>query len=577
MIENGQVDESPTASIPTFSQNLNIKSLYPITSAPEPKMANRTYDVRVGNVVGGGSVVNGMQFDRGSNADYDAWEDLGNKGWGWKGLEPYFKKTFTFTPPSESTQKEIGITYDDSAYGNGPVQVSIPTYQYPDYKTIFDSWRDEGIPLPKEGFASPLGAFWTPNTINSATASRSDARITYYNPVQSRPNLKLLINTHVDEILFSKDTEGHLTAQGFKITSNTDGTMTHVFGSQEVILAAGGVFTPHLLMVSGLGPTDVLTAAKIPVKRDTPAVGSNFQDHVPAYMSFNLSNRAWPNPDTLASNATFNASAAAQYAKDRTGPWSFGRGNAAAFLTFKQLSSKYKNITAEIAAQEPVDFLPKRYSHVHALYAGYVRQRDILLAHYLGDSAAIVELPIQPTGRASIVLQKPLSRGTIALNTTHPQSYPIVFHNAFQNPIDVAVLGELVRWNRKHWASPSLALYSPVENVPGVQYQTDEDLLQAFVAQNQITPLFAHPSGGCSMMPEELGGCVSDTLEVYGVRKLSVVDASILPMIPAAHLQATMYAVAEKAADIIKKRQPISSRKDSRRGNDRNENVGLLC
>ena len=522
-------------------------------------MGNRTYAVRVGNVVGGGSVVNGIQFDRGSDADFDAWETLGNAGWGWKGLKPYFQKTFTFTPPAVETQNELGITYDESAYGknNGPVKVSIPSYQYPDYKPIFDSWRAEGVPLPKEGFERPLGAFWTPNSIDNATASRSDARTMYYNPVKGRSNLNLLINTHVDEILFSpkKGEDGKLVAKGFKITINANNSTTSVFASREVILAAGGIFTPHLLMVSGIGPKEVLRAASIPVKVDLAAVGANFQDHVPAYMSFNLSNRSWPNLDTLTTNATFNASAAKQYEEHRSGPWTGKGANALAFLTLKQITSRYREITAAISFQNPEEFLPTRYSNSPTLLAGYLAQRSILLSQYLGNTAAISEFPIKPSGSAPVALQKPLSRGTITLNTTHPHAYPIVLHNTFSNPIDLSILGELIRWNRKHWASPSLAHFNPIENVPGAQFTEDKEILERLLEQGQVSPTFAHPSGGCAMMPLDLGGCVSDKLEVYRVRGLTVVDASILPLIPAAHLQATMYAVAEKAADIIQSRQ----------------------
>lgn len=140
------------------------------------------------------------------------------------------------------------------------------------------------------------------------------------------------------------------------------------------------------------------------------------------------------------------------------------------------------------------------------------------------------------------------------LNNTHPEAYPIVQWNTFQNPIDAGVMVALTKFNRKHWASKELAMYKPVKTAPGPQYPTDEETIQGSIEQGTLQPTFAHPSGGCSMMPERLGGCVSNELLVYGVHKLSIVDASIIPVIPAAHLQATTYAIAEKAADIIKKR-----------------------
>jgi choline dehydrogenase-like flavoprotein len=439
-------------------------------------------------------------------------------------------------------------------YGDGPLKVSIPTYQYEDYTNIMGSFvsRDD-IPHSIEGFAKPLGTFWTPNSIDNSTKERCHARKAYYDPISSRANLHLLTNTHVDEIIFKQGEE--ITANGVKVTSNIDGTQTSVYAAKEVILAAGGVFTPHLLMLSGIGPRDVLSSANISVRKELPAVGSNFQDHQALYMRFNLSDQSIPNPDMLVTtpDKAFNATSAELYAANRTGPWSFGRGNAALFLAFKDFSSKYENITAIVSQQNATAYLPARYSQNAALLKGYLAQRKILVDHYLSDDAALGEYPIQPWGRATTALQKPLSRGTLILNATNPAAMPIVVRNAFQNPVDKMVLGELVRWNREHWTkAPLLKRYRPVESVPGAQYQTDDEIFDASIKAAALDPTYAHSSGGCALMPEELGGCVNAELKVYGVRNLRVVDASIIPLIPAAHLQATMYAVAEKAADIIK-------------------------
>jgi choline dehydrogenase-like flavoprotein len=362
-----------------------------------------------------------------------------------------------------------------------------------------------------------------------------------------------MTNTHIDEILFKEGKKP--IASGVKYNSNVDLTTTSVYAAKEVILAAGEVFTPHLLMLSGIGPKDQLSAAGINVKKDLAAVGSNFQDHQALYMRFELSNQSIPNPDMLNTtpDPVFNATAAELYAANRTGPWTFGRGNAALFMPFKDYSSKYANITALISKQDAVAYLPERYSRNKALLKGFLAQRKILIDHYLSDDAANGEYPNQPWGRATTALQKPLSRGTLTLNTTNPSANPIVVRNAFQNPIDKMVLGELVRWNRQHWTTaPLLKRYDPVEIVPGTQYQTDDEIFDASINAAALSPTYAHSSGACALMPEELGGCVDTKLRVYGVEKLRLVDTSILPLIPAAHLQATMYAVAEMAADIIK-------------------------
>ncbi|KAF9694077.1 hypothetical protein EKO04_008004 [Ascochyta lentis] len=554
VIENGGLDNGTMSSIPGNSGGLNTAAMYDIYSASVPNLGNRTFLVTVGNVVGGGSYVNGMQFDRGANADYDAWAELGNEGWGWEGLQPYFAKSNHFDPPSAETTKEFGITYDETAYGHGPLKVSIPDYQFPDMKYIFHSWDNVSIPHPKEGFVDPVGVYFTPNTINKATAMRSTSRSAYYDPIVSRKNLKLLINTHVDEIIFESNKNGTLTATGVKFTKNGSSNQTQAFARKEVVLAAGGVFTPHLLMNSGVGPKDVLMAAGVIVKKNLPAVGSNFQDHVANYMNFDLRDLSPESIPGLSSNTTFNQTSYEEFLAYKTGPYSAGKANALVFMALKHFDSTFDKTVSKIRSQNAAEFLPKRYAQDKQLLAGFIKQRKIIAKQFSGTAAAVGEIVIQPWGFSGIANNKPLSRGTITLNNTHPREYPIVQWNTFQNPIDADVMIALTRYNRKHWASGSLARYQPIELSPGPQYQSNAEIIYGSIESGSLQPSFAHPSGGCSMMPEELGGYVSDELLVYGIGQLSIVDASIIPLIPAAHLQATMYAIAEKAADIIKRR-----------------------
>ncbi|KAI8931830.1 hypothetical protein NX059_011467 [Plenodomus lindquistii] len=554
VIENGDLNNGTLSSIPGNSGGLNIAAMYDIYSAPVSRLGNQSFLVTVGNVVGGGSYVNGMQWDRGADADYDAWAKLGNKGWDWKGLQPYFRKSHSFDPPSENITKEFGISYDASAYGNGPVKVTIPDYQFPDMKTIYHSWDNVSIPHPREGFAEPVGVYWSPNSVNKSSATRSTSRSAYYDPVVGRKNLKLMANTHVDEIVFAKDRKGGLAAVGVKFTPVKGGKTIQVTASKEVILAAGGVFTPHLLMYSGIGPKSVLEAAGVEVKKNLPAVGSNFQDHIANYMNFDIQGLSPENMGALNTNSTFNQTSYDEYIKYKTGPYSVGKANGLVFMALQHFDSDYNTTVSKIRTQVATDFLPERYAQDDKLLAGFSRQRKILIDQFSGTEAGVGEVVIQPWGFSGIANNKPLSRGTITLNNTHPAAYPIVQWNTFQNPVDAEVMVALTKFNRAHWASKGLAQYKPVETSPGPQYQTDEEIIQGGVVSGSLQPSFAHPSGGCSMMPEKYGGCVSDELLVHGVKQLSVIDASIIPMIPAAHLQATMYAIAEKAADIIKKR-----------------------
>jgi hypothetical protein len=256
----------------------------------------------------------------------------------------------------------------------------------------------------------------------------------------------------------------------------------------------------------------------------------------------------------LNTNTTFNQTAYAQYLKFHSGPYLVGKANGLIFIALKHLDTSFKKTVAKMRSQVASNFLPERYAKDKKLLAGFTKQREILANQFSGANIAVGEIVIQPWGFSGIANNKPLSRGTITLNTTHPEAYPIVQWNTFQNPVDADVMVALTRYNRAHWASKELAQYEPVETAPGPQYQTDEEIIAGDVASGSLQPTFSHPSGGCSMMPENLDGCVSDELLVYGMKGLSVVDASIIPMIPATHLQATMYAIAEKAADIIKKR-----------------------
>jgi choline dehydrogenase-like flavoprotein len=256
----------------------------------------------------------------------------------------------------------------------------------------------------------------------------------------------------------------------------------------------------------------------------------------------------------LNTNATFNETGYDQYLKLHTGPYSVGKANGLVLIALQHFDTSFKKTVSKIRSQATSNFLPARYAKDSKLLAGFTAQREILATQFSGADAAVGEIVIQPWGFSGIANNKPLSRGTITLNTTHPEAYPILQWNKFQNPVDADVMVALTGYNRAHWASKELAQYKPIETAPGPQYQTDEEIIAGGVAMGTLQPTFAHLSGGCSMMPENLGGCVSNELLVYGVKGLSVVDASIIPMIPATHLQATMYAIAEKAADIIKKR-----------------------
>ncbi|KAF3040455.1 hypothetical protein E8E12_002513 [Didymella heteroderae] len=556
VIENGYISDDISTQVPSYANSLNTGLMYDITSAPNANIGGQTKPVWVGNVVGGGSVVNGMAFDRASAADYDAWEQLGNNGWGWNSLLPYFKKSTTFTPPTDAEVKAWGITYDASYYGtNGPIQASFPKFEYPDIATIWAAYKAQGVPLPREhASGNAVGAYWIPTALHPQTQTRSDARNGYYNPVKGRSNLVLAQGKTVNEILFDQGLLTGYKAKGVQYVSRSDNSVKQVYASKEVIMAAGSVFTPQLLQLSGLGPKDVLNAAGVRVKKDMPAVGANLQDHPNANMQFDLKNLATPNP-LSGLDPAFNASAWAQYENNRTGPITQAHGSSLAFLSLQTVTDKYESIVSSIKSQNARSYLPAVYAD-SKLLAGFTKQRDIIANLHSRADAAVAEFPMVAFGLAIGALQRPLSRGTITLNPAKKYGAPIVQWNTFQNPIDRAIIVEMVRWLRQHWARAELKRFEPVEVVPGTG-QSDDEIIDALIQTKALEASFAHMSGSCAMMPENLGGVVASDLLVYGVKQLSIVDGSIIPLVPATHLQATMYAVAEKAADLIKARNPV--------------------
>ncbi|KAF1345609.1 FAD/NAD(P)-binding domain-containing protein [Lizonia empirigonia] len=384
------------------------------------------------------------------------------------------------------TGKDFNITYNASFYGiDGPIQASFPNFEFPDVKVMWDAFRAENYPHLK-----------------------STLRVT-----PNRTNLELLTGVEANRVLFE-----NLTAKGVQFTNLASKTVSKVYARREVILAAGSVFTPKILQLSGIGPAEVLEAAGVKVKKDLAAVGANLQDHPNANMFWSTQNLSIPNPG-FASDPAQNASAWTQYYTDRTGPVCQSHGSSLAFLSLQSITSNYIQIVSSIRAQKSTEYLPAIYRKNPHLLRGYEAAKSITTELLAGTKAAAVEIPMNAFGLAIAAVQRPLS------------------FNTFQNPADRIMMTEAVRWTRRHWQSPILARFSPAEVIPGVTAQSDDEIIDALLEQRALTATFAHQSG-----------------TFYGTKKLSIVDASMIPLIPATHLQATMYAVAEKAADLIKMR-----------------------
>ncbi|TVY89398.1 Dehydrogenase [Lachnellula willkommii] len=512
-----------------------------VTGVANPQLNNRSVTLPLGKVVGGSSMLNRMVFDRGSKADYDMWRDLGNPGWGFDDLLPYFIKSETFTPPDPAIA-EYNITFDSQAHGStGPIHSSVPRWIWPSSKNFRDALTGLGIKISNDGGSgSAYGFFWGPTSLDPSKETRSSARFGPYEVAKNRTNFHLLSSQQVTKLIL--DSSGpEIKIEGVEFKSSSSAPVQTVTANKEVILAAGSIHTAALLQLSGIGDAAVLSKLNQTVALDLPGVGNNFHDHqyvVLAYTAANLS----LSTANLTTNATFAAEAQAEYENDATGPLTTTGTSAMAFLP---LSSYAKNSSSAILSA--ISAAPANASLSTAappsVVQGYMAQRS-LYSKFLAeqDAASMEYLWSDPS--LLIALVKPLSRGSVTITTLDPFVQPAVDWRALSDPADLQMLNAGIEFGRALYGTSALKVLEATEAMPGLATSAE-----SYVRDTLAT--IYHPAGTCSMLPKDLGGVVDVDLKVYGVSNLRIVDASIMPVLPATHTSSTVYAVAEKAACLI--------------------------
>ncbi|KAI9705593.1 MAG: hypothetical protein M1836_006349 [Candelina mexicana] len=550
-----------------------------------------------GKVVGGGSILNAMCWNRGGADDYDAWEALGNPGWGWKGLLPYFIKSENYTPVySDAIAEQYSIHYNPSVHGtSGPVHVSYPKYFYNQSVNLFTGLNQLGIPTafdPNDGTSA--GAMFVPTDLNPDNQTRSDARRSYYDPYIARSNFHVMTGQHVTRILIdnvaanagvsqpmaggnengegsvsgavsgglfgngsttpppssrtrfaARDSSGGLHIAGVEFAPDASAPRQTVLAKREVIVAAGALHSVQLLQLSGIGPRSLLDSLNIPVALDLPGVGHNLQDHALVGTFYPYNNKSYNYPFDLTNNVTLNAAARQRYYSTRTGPWTAGSPNGLAFPSLPSISKNSSSILASANSQSPQQYLADLDP---TLIAGYAAQKASLVRRLSSPDIAAYEIINNNAGSLTIAVMHPFSRGVCRITSIDPFEPPLIDPRYGSNPVDLQVFIEAIRFNRQILDTPSMRELQPAEFVP-TREANDSDILATI--KNGVRTEY-HPSGTLAMLPLEQGGVVDPHLRVWGTQNLRVVDAGIFPLIPAAHLQATVYGVAEKAADIIK-------------------------
>ncbi|KAI5779573.1 hypothetical protein EDC01DRAFT_305609 [Geopyxis carbonaria] len=547
VIESGKLDDQePGVLVPGYVVNnddLGSKYVYNLSSTPQQHLGNRTYGVYAGHVVGGGSAVNGLVFDRGTAGDYDLWEALGNRGWGWHDLLPFFKKSETFTPQKQELAEQYGFAYDVHAHGfDGPVQSSMPGYVWPGTLDFFEAWQQMGVDYTPDGTnGSARGVFWFQASVDPRKYTRSYARTAHYDAAKKRANFHLLTGQTVTKIVLQNKK-----ATGVMFVANATAAATHVRARREVILAAGAVHSPQVLQLSGIGANALLSSIGVKTLVDLPGVGENLQDHPSLYFRGSFTNDHALNPTNLTTNATFAAEQLARYYASASGPYTLARGAGGAFLPLSQIlpAAALPGLLASFTTPPPA-----AAAAAAAVRAGYQRQAHLLRAFHAANRLTASESSFVADCGLAQSLQKPLSRGRITLASASPFAAPVVDYGVLSHPADLAVLVALTRVNRALFTQPALAKLGPKLTLPDPEAVTDRQLEE--VVRENLQPSMAHPCCTTPMGRRGEGAVVDGRLRVHGVRGLRVVDAGVMPLVPATHLSASVYAVAEKAAHMI--------------------------
>ncbi|KAL5118879.1 hypothetical protein ACEQ8H_003202 [Pleosporales sp. CAS-2024a] len=522
----------PGISIPgRKGSTLGGKYDWNLTTIAQPTANNRTFAQNRGKVLGGSSALNLMTWDRTTVAELDAWEKLGNPGWNWTSLYSAMLKCEKFLPSS---------VYGDAGVGkSGPIKTLINRIFPKHQSTWYPTLNTLGLQTNYESLnGSNIGVSTQPSSV-SPNYNRSYAP-EYLKLVKD--NFVLQLKARVAKINFMGNTATGVTLE--------NGTV--ICARKEVILSAGTFLTPGLLELSGIGNATLLRQLGIPVIKDLPSVGENLQDHIRIQSSYIL-NPEYSSFDVL-KNATRAAAELARYKAGKVSLYDY-TASGYAYLSWSTVSSTTASFLSALVESDPslnspIDMMKKSY--FAPPLSSTVPQLEVIFSDgYTG-------LKGYPAANSSLfgintfsligVVQHPFSKGSVHIASTNISCKPYINPNYLSHPYDLAAAANLAKYLRTIATSPPMSTVWTQEYEPGSAVQTDEQWKQW--ALSNVLSIY-HPIGTAALLPEEDGGVVSPELKVYGVNGLRVVDASVIPLLPSAHLQTLVYGIGERAADMI--------------------------
>ncbi|KJK08170.1 MULTISPECIES: choline dehydrogenase [Pseudomonas] len=502
VLEFGGSDRSVLIQMPSaFSLPMNTKKYnWRYETVAEPHLDGRRLHCPRGKVLGGSSSINGLVYIRGHACDFDEWESLGAKNWGYRNCLPYFKRAETYK-----------FGGDDYRGGAGPLATNNGNNMQ---NPLYGAWVEAGAEAGyiktddcngymQEGFGAMH--MTVKDGVRWSTANA------YLRPAMTRPNLTVVTHAMTRRILLDGKR-----AVGVEYD---EGGQTHkVYCNREVLVSSGPIGSPHLLQRSGIGPQAVLKKAGIEVRHDLPGVGENLQDHSEIYIQY-----ACKEPVTLNGkmNLLGKALIGLRWLLFKDGLGASNHFEAGGFIRSSK-GLRWPDIQFH--------FLPAAM-------------------RYDGDK------PFK--GHGFMVLtgpNKPKSRGHVRALSADPYQHPEIRFNYLESEADREGFRRCVRLTREIIAQPAMDRFRGEELAPGPQVQTDEQI-DAFVRANMESTM--HPCGSCRMGEDDMA-VVDSSLRVRGLQGLRVIDSSVFPSEPNGNLNAPTIMLAERAADLVRGREPLA-------------------
>lgn len=495
LLEAGPKDSSIWIHLPIgYGKTMFHKTLnWGFYTDPEPTMKGRQIYWPRGRTLGGSSSINGLIFIRGQAADYDHWAELGNRGWGWKDVLPYFIR-------SEHNTRGASEAHG----GDGPVWCSDIEHEHELIEAIIEGAGELGIPRRADfnaGKQEGVGYY----QLFTRRGWRCSSAVAYLRPVRARENLRVEVNAQATGVMLDGK-------RAIGVRFQQDGRAYEAMAAREVILAAGALQSPQLLMLSGIGPAEDLRRVGVDVAHDLPGVGENLQDHLQIRLIYKVAKPITTNDDLA--TVFGQARIGLQWLLTRSGPLAVGINQGALFTRVLPESATpdvqfhFATLSADLAGAKPHPFS--------------------------GCTFSVCQL-------------RPDSRGKLTLRSANPFEAISIKANYLATETDQCCTVEGIKLARRIAQTSALKQLLSEEYKPGPGFASDAELLD-FARSNGAT--IFHPSGTCKMGDDAMA-VVDDRLRVQGIGGLRVVDCAIMPTLVSGNTCAPVVMIAEKASDMI--------------------------